>query len=414
MHEPLNVRPLEQARSEFSEFWEPSPSKESVSVENAGGRILAENVKSKVDLPPFNRSSYDGFAVRAEDTVGAEEDDPVELNLKGEVYAGEKPDVSVEKGTCVGISTGAVIPEGANAVVMVEDTSKINGKIEIRSAVPPGKNVSEKGSEIEKGEVIAKSGRRISPQIHGALSAAGVRNIEVFKKPEVAIITSGEELVPHDQELEIGQIYDVNGLTIFDAVKASGGNPHDFGIVRDEISEIKERVKESLSRTDVVITSGGSSAGPKDILPMAIDELGEPGVIVHGLAQKPGKPTILSVLDGKPVFGLPGYPVSALMVYDQLVAPYIRELAGVPQPNRGTIRANLTRKVIPARGRRELLPVQIIQEKEGCFAKPLRQGSGKITSLADSDGYVDIPIGREILEKDEVIEVNLFGEGELA
>lgn len=414
MHEPLNVKKLDQARSIFSEYWKPTPTEETVSIDEAWGRILAEDAESKVDLPPFSRSVYDGFAVQAEDTFGAKENDPNELDLRGVVHAGERPDSTVEEGTCVEISTGAVIPDGADAVVMVEDVSRRGEKVEVRKAISPGENVSERGSEIAEGDLIAEAGQRISPQVHGALYAAGVREVRVYGKPEVGVISSGEELVEVDEELERGQIYDVNGPAICDAVRASGGNPDYLGIVADDMVEIKDRVKKAISDYDAVITSGGSSAGLRDILPQAIDELGEPGVVVHGLAQKPGKPTILSVIDGKPLFGLPGYPVSALMVFDQAVAPYIREMAGISNPSRTILRASLTRKVLPARGRRELLPVEVFSEGGETFARPLREGSGAITSLARADGYVDIPLDREILDKGETVTVKLFGEGELA
>lgn len=414
MHEPLNVKTLDQARSIFSEYWKPTPIEEKISIDEAWGRILAEDTESKVDLPPFDRSAYDGFAVRAGDTFGAEEDDPNEIDLKGEVHAGDKPDLTVEGGTCVEISTGAVVPDGADAVVMVEDVSRRGGEIEVRRAVSPGENIYERGSEIAEGDVIAKAGQRISPQVHGALYAAGVLELKVYKRPYVGVISSGEELVEVGEELEQGQIYDINGPAVCDAVRACGGNPNYLGFVADDTSEIKNIVKKALSDHDVVITSGGSSAGSKDILPQAIDELGEPGVILHGLAQKPGKPTILSVIDEKPLFGLPGYPVSALMVFDQVVAPYIRKMAGISNPSRSSLRAPLTRKVLPARGRRELLPVEIIREGEEIFAKPLREGSGAITSLANADGYVDVPLDKEILEKEEIVTVKLFGEGELA
>ncbi len=414
MHEPLNVKELDQARSEFSEHWKPAPRVEIISIDEAWGRILAEDAASNVDLPPFSRSAYDGFAVRAEDTFGAEEDDPNELELKGEVHAGDRPDLTVDEGTCAEISTGAVVPEGADAVVMVENASRRNEKVEVREAISPGENISERGSEIAKGDVIAEAGQRISPQVHGALYAAGVREIQAYRSPEVGIISSGEELVKVDEELEDGQIYDVNGPAVCDAVKASGGAPDYLGIVADDMAEIKDKIKKALSDYDVVITSGGSSAGSKDILPQAINALGEPGVVVHGLAQKPGKPTVLSVIDGKPLFGLPGYPVSALMVFDQAVAPYIRKMAGISNPSRATLQASLTRKVLPARGRRELLPVGVFRDGEETFAEPLREGSGAITSLANADGYVDVPLGREILDKGQEVTVKLFGEGELA
>lgn len=410
MREPLTVRTLEETKSELSRHWEPKTKSETVSLNGVVGRTLAADQHSKISLPPFPRSVYDGFAVRAEDTFGAEEDDPVELVRKGTIHAGEDPEIQVEEGMCVEIATGAVIPEGADAVVMVEDTTMVDEKVEVRRAVSPGENVAEEGSEIEKGEVIAKEGQKISPQIHGALSAVGIQEVTVVEKPKVAVISTGEEIVEPGQKLERGRIYDVNGRTISDAVNLCGCEASYLGIVGDDASKIERSVKEALSKYEVVITSGGSSAGSKDIVPETIDGLGEPGVIVHGLAQKPGKPTLVSVIDKKPIFGLPGYPVSALMVFDQLVAPYLREMAGVSEPERKNVQAELSRKVLSAEGRRELIPVRVSRESnDEVMAHPILEGSGAITSLARADGYAKISLNREILSEGESVIVKLFG-----
>lgn len=410
----LRVVTLEEARAKLSEYWHPQRRVTTIPLEEAYGRVLARDAVSRVDLPPFNRATADGYAVQASDTFGAEEDNPAKLSRIGEVHAGQLPRLTVESGTCTAIATGAVMPEGADAVVMVEDATGVNGTIEIRRAVSPGENVSKKGSEIEKGKSIALAGQRISPQVHGALYAAGIQEVSVPKKPEVAVISSGEELVKSGKDLQPGQIYDINGPAICSAVSACGGKPTYLGIVPDDISEIRKKVREGLSNYGVVITSGGSSAGSRDILHEAINGLGEPGVILHGLAQKPGKPTVIAVVSGKPIFGLPGYPVSALLVFDQLVAPYIRELSAIPEPKRDTIQASLMRKILPARGRRELLPVKIIREEGKVFASPLSRDSGAITSLANANGYVDIPVDQEILGKGEIVTVKLFGGSEFA
>ncbi|KXA89852.1 hypothetical protein AKJ37_04510 [candidate division MSBL1 archaeon SCGC-AAA259I09] len=410
MKKPLTVKTLEEAKSEFSKYWEPSVKKEMISIDDAAGRVLAESVESKIDLPPFDRSVYDGFAVKAEDTFGAEEDDPEELVLKGAIHAGEKPKVRVDEGTCVEIATGALLPEGANAVVMVEDTTEIDENIQIRRAVSPGENISKKGTEIQEGEIIAEEKQKITPQIHGALSAVGIQEVKVVKKPHIAVISTGEELIEPNQELGPGQIYDVNGKTICDAVNLCGCEASYLGIVKDDISKIKKLIKNALTSYEVVITSGGSSAGSKDIVPEVIDSLGKPGVIVHGLAQKPGKPTVVSVIDGKPVFGLPGYPVSALMVFDQLVAPYLREMTAVSESDKKDVQAKLSRKILSARGRRELSPVKVFEKEGELVAQPLLKGSGAITSLVKADGYIEISLGREILEKNELVKVRLFGE----
>lgn len=413
MHKPLSVKTLEEAQKEFSKYWTPTSQSEKILLKKASGRILSENKKSQINLPPFDRAVYDGFAVRGKDTFGAEEDNPIELTKKGEVHAGEKPQVKITENTCAEIATGAVIPEGADSVVMVEDSNEKGEKVEIRRAVSPRENISEKGSEIKKGETIAKKGQKISPQVRGALFAAGVKKVKVIKKPKVAVISTGEEVVKPEKNLETGQLYDINGPAVSDAVELCGGDSHYLGIVGDEPSDVKDMVIKGLSSHDVVVSSGGSSAGSKDIVPEAINQLGEPGVIVHGLAQKPGKPTLVSLIDDKPVFGLPGYPVSALMVFDQLVAPYIRKLSGVSEPERKTVMAKLSRKVLTAMGRRELVPVSVVESEEGYVAKPLREGSGAITSLSNADGYLDVALDKEILEEGDEVTTNLFGGGNL-
>lgn len=405
---------LEKARSEFAKKWKPTSDKERVSVLKAGGRVLAEDGISKLDLPSFDRSDYDGFAVRAKDTFGAEEDNPVLLKLVGKVLAGQVTGAEVEQGKCVEITTGAPIPEGADAVVMVEDvTFSENGDAEIRRAVSPGENVSKQGSEIKKGEKIAEAGEKISPQVHGALISAGIETVHVYAKPQVGIISTGNELVKVGTEIRPGEVYDLNGPAISDAVANCGGIPKYLGIVEDNPKEIRRKIRGALKDYDMIITSGGSSAGASDILPETIDELGDPGVIVHGLAQKPGKPTLMAVIQEKPIFGLPGYPVSALMEFDQIVAPYLRAMSGEPKPQRKELNAELEKKVLSAKGRRELVPIVLEKEGDDLLARPLRKGSGAITSLAKSDGYMVIPIEKEIVDERVMVTVKLFGGAEL-
>ena len=411
MHEPLSVRTLEEAREKIGKNWDLKIRTEEKSLEDAKGQILAENVRSQIDLPPFDRSVYDGFAVHAEDTFGAEENDPVELTMKGEVHAGENPEVEVSEGTCVKIATGAVIPKGADAVVMVEDTDERGQTIKIRSSVSPEENISKRGSEIKKGEKIAEKGQKMAPQVRGALYGAGVKEVQVIRKPKVAVLSTGEEVVRPGKDLERGELYDINGPAVCDAVESAGGRSNYRGIVGDNIPDVKSNIRDALSQNDIVITSGGSSAGSKDLIPKAVDELGDPGVIIHGLAQKPGKPTLMAMVEGKPIFGLPGYPVSALMVFDQLVSPYIRELTGFRKSERKSLETELSRKILSAKGRRQLAPVKVSELEDKFLAEPLKKGSGAITALVKSDGYTEVPVETEILEKGEVVEVNLFGGG---
>lgn len=408
MVEGLEVKTLEEACDKFSKYWQPSQRTVDIPLREAEGRILSRNIESDLDLPPFDRSVYDGLAVHADETFNAKVDDPVKLRCVGKVLAGQKPDVEVREGECVRISTGAPIPESTDAVVMVENTSSSGDEIKIRRPVSPGENIKKKGSELEKGDIIAGEGRKITPQIYGALFACGVRKVQVVARPHVGVISSGEELVNINSELEMGEIYDVNGPTIMSAAKKCGAKPSYLGVIEDTYSDIKEKIEEALNKFDVLVTSGGTSAGSSDLIPDVINKLGDPGVIVHGLAQKPGKPTFIAILDDKPIFGLPGYPVSAYMVFDQLVAPYLREMTGQPAPQKEKIQARLTRKMLSARGRREFILVNLKGEDGEILAAPLRKGSGAITSLSQADGYFEVPLSKELMNEGEVVSVRSF------
>ncbi|KXA91664.1 hypothetical protein AKJ65_08275 [candidate division MSBL1 archaeon SCGC-AAA259E19] len=409
MVEGLEVKTLEEARVEFFKNWKPVLRAEKIPTKKAEGRILGEDVKSDIDLPPFDRSVYDGFAVHARDTFDAREDSPVKLRSVGKVLTGQKPDVEVGSGECVEISTGAPVPEDTDSVVMMEDTSSSGEVVEVRRAVSPGENIERKGSELRRGDEIAGEGMKIDPRTYGSLLACGVTDVEVVTLPRVGVLSSGEELVDTDSELRMGEIYDVNGPTISQAAEKCGVKSSYLGIISDDYSSIERRITEFLNEFDAIITSGGTSAGPSDLIPQVVDNLGEPGVVVHGLAQKPGKPTFLAVVDDKPIFGLPGYPVSAYMVFDQLVAPYLREMTARSMPDREEIKAKLTRKMPSARGRRELVPVSLREEDGENLAIPLRKGSGAVTSLSKADGYFEVPIRKELVKENEDVPVRLFG-----
>ncbi len=413
MPEFLHVAKLEDACTKLEKHWKIKPRKVNVPLDEAAGRVLSEDVVSKIDVPPFNRAVFDGYAVHAMDTFGAGEESPVELTCVGSVRAGEWPKIKIRRRQCTEISTGAPIPRGANAVSMVEYSTVDAQVVQIFRAVAPGENISKRGSEIKHGMKVLHAGRVITPQILGTLAAIGKKRAKVYS-PKVAVISSGIELVSAGSSLRRGKIYDVNGPAICRAVKLCGAEAKYLGIAKDELSSLTNFVKRGLATCDVILLSGGSSAGAGDIAPAVIDRMGKPGVIVHGLAMKPGKPAFVAVVRGKPIFGLPGYPVSALMVFDQLVAPYLRHLSGLPRVERAKVQAKLASKIISARGRRELVPVKLVQEGREVCAKPLFKGSGAITALSLADGYIDVPINREIVEEGEVIEVNLFRGVEVA
>jgi putative molybdopterin biosynthesis protein len=312
------------------------------------------------------------------------------------------------------ISTGAPLPKGADSVVMVEHAAAMGNSVSIYRAVSPGENVAQKGSEIKRGAVILKAGQKLTPSMLGTIAAVGFRKVKVFRKPRVAVISTGAELKPPGSRLRRGQVYDVNGPTICSAVEECGGEARYWGIVPDRKSQIAGLVGRALLSSDLVLISGGSSAGAGDVVPAAVNSLGRPGVVVHGLALKPGKPTFIAVVRGKPIFGLPGYPVSALMIFYKLVTPYLRELAGLPPLEEKTALAKLSKKVLSARGRQEFIPVKLMRKRGELTATPILKGSGAITSLSTADGYFEVPLEKEIVHEGEIVRVSLLRGGELA
>jgi molybdenum cofactor synthesis domain-containing protein len=275
-------------------------------------------------------------------------------------------------------------------------------------AVAPGENVIERGADIRRGQVVVKRGKRINVRDVGAIAAVGVSDVHIFSKPSVAVISTGSELLEPGKRLRKGKIYDANGFALSQAVKSCGGEPVRLGIVPDRPFEIRSKVKKGLKTCNIVLISGGSSAGRGDVVPEVVARMGKPGMLVHGLALKPGKPTFIAVVDGKPVFGLPGYPVSALMVFDQLVAPYLRRLAGLEQPERVSMRARLACKINSVQGRQELIPVKLYKQRRELRAEPLLKGSGAIISLSTADGYIEVPPQQTLVEEGELVEVKLF------
>jgi molybdopterin molybdotransferase len=385
---------------------------EKVSLENSLTRILSEDVKATINLPPFRRVSMDGYAVIAEDTFSASEEHPVRLKLLEVIGAGNVPTKNLISGFCTEVSTGAPVPEDASGVVMVEFTDIQDGEILIYESAAIGQNIAKEGSDIKMGELLLKSCTRITPDKIGVLSAIGLKEVPVFQKPRVAIISTGNEIISHDKELTYGKIYDINSQTISSAVKSCGCIPLHSEIVKDDYKSLKDKINE-FKDVDLIITSGGTSAGTGDILREVLDDMGE--VLVHGVSVKPGKPTIIGRLinmgDNKFLFGLPGYPVAALMVFHVFFAPFLRKMASIDistsSLNKGVVELQLSRRYRPARGRTHYLLVKI----EGKNAVPILKDSGAITALAEADGFIEVPKNVEILEKG--INVKVFSLGGL-
>lgn len=401
---------LEEARKRILEHFSPAPlGSEEIPLEMALGRVIADDVCAPIDVPGFDRASMDGYAIRASDTFGAEERNPVKVKVVGAVETGENPQVQIEAGQAAEISTGAAIPRGADAVVMVEYTQHSENELKIFRAVNPGENIMAAGSDLMAGEHALRKGMRLSPKELGVLSAIGLAKVKVHRKPRVAVISSGNELVPPGGHLTYGKIYDINSTMIAAAVAESGGEVTLQAVAQDTEEDLNQKIEAGLERADLVLTSGSTSAGVGDLLYRILDSHGQPGVIVHGLAVKPGKPTIFAMINGKPVFGLPGYPTSALTIYTLLVHPAIATMAGIQESEQRTTHARCASKVHSARGRREFLPVHLIQDETGSLlAYPTTEGSGAITSLSMADGFIDIPENIQFIEERESVDVQLF------
>ena len=378
---------------------------ETVGLAEARGRVLAERVDASVDVPGFDRASMDGYAVRARDTFGAGERDPAVLPVVGTVHAGEAPAVSVEAGEAVEISTGAVMPDGADAVVMVERTSERGGdgerSVAVETAVTPGENVMLAGADVAAGERALGPGTRLTAREVGLLSALGVESVPVRARPRVAIVSTGNELVRPGEELDTdaGQIYDVNTYATAAGVGAAGGEAVVYPHVDDEADAMAETLTEAAADCDLVVTSGSTSASAVDVVYRVVEERGE--LLLHGIAIKPGKPTIVGRNGDAAYVGLPGYPVSALSIFRTFVAPAIRAAAGLPEADSATVTGSMATRDRYEAGRRRLLPVGLVTDDDETLVYPVDKGSGATTSLTEADGVVDVPADTSYLSAGE-------------
>ena len=404
---------IEEALAELHKHFRPEPaSMDEVRVSDAMGRTLAQDVVAQIDVPGFDRASMDGYAVIAEDTFDADDDDPRTLEIIGRCEAGQQISTSVDRGEAIEISTGAPVPRGSNAVVMVEHTRHVDSTLEIFRSAVPGENIAAAGSDIMTGELVLRRGETITPREVGVLAALGTERVKVFGRPRVAILSTGNELLPPGAPLTYGKIYDINASAIAASVVECGGEPSSLGIVPDNPVVMEEKLKQALQQAELVLTSGSTSAGAGDLVYRIIDRLGKPGVLVHGISVKPGKPALVAVVNGKPLIGLPGYPTSALMIFHALVAPILREMSGMARRAVVVVDARLALKAVSAKGRRELLPVHLTTTAAGEYlAYPTVGGSGAISSFSLSDGFIDIPDTVSFVEEGEQVKVHLFGAG---
>jgi putative molybdopterin biosynthesis protein len=384
---------------------------ETVPLDAALGRILAADVVSPVDVPSFDRSNVDGFAVVAEDTFGASEEVPRRVQLVNEViHTGIVPHTAIQSGQAVAIATGGIIPRGADAVLMVEHSDAHGNELRIARAVTPGSGVSFAGTDITAGETVLRRGTILTSRDTGVLAAIGVASVDVWRKPVVAILSTGDEIIPPGQPMQPARVYDSNAQVLADAVRELGGEPRRLGIVVDDIERLRTKLREALADADAVLLSGGTSKGAGDVSYRVVSELTDPGIVAHGVALKPGKPICLAATGGKPVVVLPGFPTSAIFTFHEFVAPVLSAMAGRGLEERSAVPARLAVKVNSEIGRTEYLLVGLVDAgHESLAAYPMGQGSGSVTTFSRADGFTTIGRHEEIVQAGTMVNVQLLG-----
>lgn len=385
---------------------------EEIPLKEAFDRILAEPILSKEDLPAHPRSTMDGYAVRAADTFGASESMPCYLNITGEIFMGKPPEGKVKKGCCYKIPTGGLCPEGADSVVMFEHTVPVDETmLEVVKGVGSGTNLVQKGEDISAGSQALPAGWRLRPQDIGLLAAIGITTVKVTKKIRVGILSTGDEIIDHSEVPQPGQIRNINTLAICGLVRQAGGVYVDYGIVADKKEIFLPAIQKAAKENDIVLFSGGSSVGVRDLGEQVIEELGSPGILVHGVKLKPGKPVIIGLSGETPIFGLPGHPVSAMVCFDFFIKPTIRTLSGLsgvdPLPV-ATVSARLSRNINSAAGRMDVIRVRLEEIDSIWTAQPILGKSGSISTLSRADGYFIIDDDSQGISENSIIKVTLF------
>ena len=412
----LEVASRDEAEARFRRHLRLEPlDGETVPLAAALGRVLAEDVVATVDVPGFDRAGVDGFAVRAGDTAGASEDRPRSLRLNAELLTpGVVPAAAVAAGTATVIATGGMIPRGADAVVMVEHTEAGEGedamRVDIRRAVAPGQGIAAAGSDIARGETVLRAGALLASREIGMLAAVGLAAVAVRRRPRVAILSTGDEIVEPGGPIRPGQVYDCNGALLAAAVTELGGEPVRLGIVADDEAALEQALGRALGAAEIVLLSGGTSKGAGDLAARVVGRLTDPGVVVHGVALKPGKPLCLAVSAGKPVVILPGFPTSAIFTFHEFVAPVIRLLAGRPPDPAASAAATLPVPLRSEPGRTEYVMVSLVRDGSGGLAAyPLDKGSGSVTAFARADGFIGVPAAVEAVPAGTPVIVRWIG-----
>lgn len=411
MSEFFKVRSLEKAKDEALNLTHPVSEIEVIKTEKGMGKVLAKEVISPIDLPGFPRSRMDGYVVKSKDTCGAREEDPISLKVIGTVKMGEDTSdlLPLASGETMAISTGGMLPSGTDAVVMLEETEKSGGdRIDIFSPVAFGTHVTAPDEDISKGETIVSKGHRLKVQQIGALLGVGVTEIKVFKRVRVGILSTGDELISPYREPKPGEVRDINSYTLRNQIPGQIAETRFYGIIADAEDEFLTTVKRGIREQDLLLISGGSSVGTRDITLKTLERLGK--VLIHGLQMAPGKPTIFALIDSKPVIGLPGNPVSSMVVFDKFVLPIIYKISGwvnvKDTPTR--LRARMLKNVSSVKGRRDFLRVILTKREDELYAQPIFAHSNITTSLSRADGLVDIPARSEGLQKDTEVVVELW------
>jgi putative molybdopterin biosynthesis protein len=412
----LTVLDRDEAERRFRNAIELTPrGTETVPLDSALGRVLAADILSPVDVPSFDRSNVDGFAVVAADTFGASEEAPRCVTLVNEVIqTGMVPQVTVRSGMAAAIATGGMLPRGADAVVMIEHAEAEGPRLRIAKAVSAGAGVSFAGTDITSGEMVLRRGDLLTSRQTGVLAAIGVASVEVWRKPLVAILSTGDEIIAPGEEMQPSKVYDSNAQMLADAVREAGGEPVRLGIVADDIATLRQELTRALAAADVVLLSGGTSKGTGDLCYRVVADLGDPGIVAHGVALKPGKPVCLAASRGVPVVVLPGFPTSAIFTFHEFVAPVLRLLAGRSEQERTVVRARLAVKVNSEIGRTEYLLVGLVAsgteaDAASLTAYPMGQGSGSVTTFSRADGFATIGRHEEIVQGGTMVDVQLLG-----
>ncbi|MEW6672198.1 MAG: gephyrin-like molybdotransferase Glp [Thermodesulfobacteriota bacterium] len=381
---------------------------EEIPLANASGRVLAADAVSDVDLPDFPRSTMDGYAVKASSTYGASEGNPAYLSVTGSIAMGETPSIEIGPGEAARISTGGMLPAGADSIVMIEHAGAIDDRtIEVYRSAAPGQHVIEIAEDFQKDAKILGRGRKLRPQEVGLLAAFGRKSIAVFKKPRVAVISTGDEIIPIDQKPGRGQVRDINTYTLSCLLQDAGAVPIPFGIVRDNADDLFRTCARALDRTDMVLISGGSSVGVRDYSIDVLSALPDPRILVHGISISPGKPTILARSGPKALWGLPGHVVSAMVVFTVVVRPFVEHIGGLDEDSRQRplLCARLSRNVPSAQGRVDFIRVKLTRRDGILWAHPVLGKSGLINTMVKADGLIQIGINTEGLDEGTEVEV---------